>query len=115
MSGMLGQALALAATGWAVFPCVERGPEPKWKSPYTVHGHLEASTDPGQIRAWWSRWPHAMIGAPVPAALLVLDLDPRTINDTLGVLLKYQDDITRVQGSEAARILSEVRAELALA
>ena len=40
-------------------------------------------------------------------------LDPETVNDTLGVLLKYQDDIARVQGSEAARILSEVRAELA--
>jgi MoxR-like ATPase len=49
-------------------------------------------------------------------ALVELDrvaLDPDTLNDTLGVLLKYQDDIARVQGSEAARILSEIRAELA--
>ena len=36
-------------------------------------------------------------------------LDPATIKDTLGVLLKYQDDIARVQGSEAARLLEEVR------
>ncbi len=36
-----------------------------------------------------------------------------TINDTLGALLKYQDDIARVQGTEAARILSEVKAEIA--
>ena len=42
-----------------------------------------------------------------------LALDPQVIHDTLGVLLKYQDDITRVQGSEAARILSEVKAEVA--
>ena len=42
-----------------------------------------------------------------------LALDPQVIHDTLGVLLKYQDDISRVQGSEAARILSEVKAELA--
>jgi len=31
------------------------------------------------------------------------------IQDTLGVLLKYQDDIARMQGGEAARILDEVR------
>ncbi len=45
-------------------------------------------------------------------ALMELDavvLDPQTINDTLGVLLKYQDDIAKVQGSEAARILEQVQ------
>ena len=49
-------------------------------------------------------------------ALVALDrlsLDPDTINDTLGALLKYQDDIARVRGSEAARLLEEVRADLA--
>jgi len=42
-----------------------------------------------------------------------LTLDPDSINDTLGTLLKYQDDIAKIQGSEASRILSEVNAELA--
>ena len=42
-----------------------------------------------------------------------LDLDPRTVNDTLGVLLKYQDDIQRLQGSEAADILRKVNADIA--
>jgi MoxR-like ATPase len=45
-------------------------------------------------------------------ALLELNaivLDPATVNNTLGVLLKYQDDIVKVRGSEAARILNEVR------
>ena len=42
-----------------------------------------------------------------------LSLDPDTINDTLGALLKYQDDIARVRGSEAARLLEEVRSDLA--
>ena len=49
-------------------------------------------------------------------ALLALDalaLDPQTINDTLGVLLKYQDDIAKVQGSEAAAILNDVRTRIA--
>ena len=48
--------------------------------------------------------------------LLALDavtLSPEVIADTLGAILKYQDDIQRIQGSEAKRILDEVRAELA--
>ena len=48
-------------------------------------------------------------------ALTQLDkvaLDPQAIDDTLGVLLKYQDDIARIQGSEAARLLNEVKSEL---
>ena len=44
--------------------------------------------------------------------LNALVLDPETVQSTLGVLLKYQDDIARVQGSEAARLLAEVRAAL---
>ncbi len=39
-------------------------------------------------------------------------LDPQTVNDTLGVLLKYQDDIARMEGSEAKRILTQVKEEL---
>ena len=39
-------------------------------------------------------------------------LDPQAVDDTLGVLLKYQDDIAKIQGSEAARILNEVKSEL---
>jgi len=45
----------------------------------------------------------------------VLELAPQAINDTLGVLLKYQDDIARLQGSEAARLLDQVKAEIASA
>jgi MoxR-like ATPase len=41
----------------------------------------------------------------------VLELTPHAINDTLGVLLKYQDDIARLHGSEAARLLELVKAE----
>ena len=49
------------------------------------------------------------------AALAELDavaLDPATVSDTLGVLLKYQDDIARIEGSKASELLSQVRAEL---
>jgi len=48
-------------------------------------------------------------------ALTELDavaLDPATVSDTLGVLLKYQDDIARIQGSRAKELVDSVRAEL---
>src|SRR5262245_52177408 len=49
-------------------------------------------------------------------ALLALDavvLEPETVNNTLGVLLKYQDDIAKVQGTEAARLVERIRQEVA--
>lgn len=49
------------------------------------------------------------------SALTELDrlaLDPETISDTIGVLLKYQDDIARIATGEGRRLLDEVRAEL---
>ena len=42
----------------------------------------------------------------------VLALSPDVVNDTLGSLLKYQDDIARIRGSEAARIIEQIRSEL---
>jgi MoxR-like ATPase len=41
-----------------------------------------------------------------------LALDPETISDTLGTLLKYQDDIARIRGGEGSALLAEVKAEL---
>ncbi|WP_108837807.1 MoxR family ATPase [Tateyamaria sp. Alg231-49] len=45
-------------------------------------------------------------------ALDVLTLSPEVIADTLGAVLKYQDDIQKLQGSEAKRILDEAKASL---
>jgi MoxR-like ATPase len=42
--------------------------------------------------------------------LNVVSLTPDIINNTLGTLLKYQDDIARIQGSEAARLLAQIQA-----
>ncbi len=42
-----------------------------------------------------------------------LALDPETVSDTLGTLLKYQDDIARIQGDEGKKLLCEVKAETA--
>ncbi|MCL4187459.1 MAG: MoxR family ATPase [Rhodobacteraceae bacterium] len=48
-------------------------------------------------------------------ALDVVALSPEVIADTLGAILKYQDDIQRIEGSAARRLLEEVRRELAVA
>ena len=40
-------------------------------------------------------------------------LSPEVISDTLGAVLKYQDDIAKIQGSEAKRILDEAKSGLA--
>ncbi|QFT92742.1 AAA domain (dynein-related subfamily) [Roseovarius sp. THAF9] len=45
-------------------------------------------------------------------ALDVISLSPEVIADTLGAILKYQDDIQKMQGSEAKRILDEAKAGL---
>ena len=46
-------------------------------------------------------------------ALDRLALDPETVNNTLGVLLKYQDDIERIAGEEAERLVTESKAAAA--
>jgi MoxR-like ATPase len=49
------------------------------------------------------------------SALSELDavaLDPATVSDTLGVLLKYQDDIAKLEGSKVKELLDEAKAEL---
>ena len=47
-------------------------------------------------------WAHALV------QIDVIDLAPAVIDDTLGVLLKYQDDIEKIRGHEASRILEKV-------
>jgi putative DNA primase/helicase len=76
---MLDAALNLAASGWSVFPCRESGPQNK--APYTSDGFKNATTDPDQIRAWWTRWPNALIGLAIPEGVTVFDVDPRNGGD----------------------------------
>jgi len=49
-------------------------------------------------------WTNALV------ALNTIRLDPASVMDTLGVLLKYQDDILRMQGGDTAKLLDELRA-----
>ena len=55
-----------------VFPC-----NPDDKRPLTVHGFKDASRDEAQVRAWWTRFPDAMIGIPTGeiSDVWVLDID----------------------------------------
>jgi MoxR-like ATPase len=46
------------------------------------------------------------------AELDAVALDPATVSDTLGVLLKYQDDIARLEGGKVKELLDQVQAEL---
>ncbi len=48
-------------------------------------------------------WAHALI------QLDVISLNPEVIDNTLGVLLKYQDDIEKIRGHEAAKILEQIQ------
>jgi putative DNA primase/helicase len=68
---LLDGVLEYAEGGIPVFPC---NPD---KKPVTAHGFKDATTDERQIRAWWQKWPRAMIGIPtgVKSGIDVLDLD----------------------------------------
>ena len=52
------------------------------KHPLVEHGKDDATTDPGQVTAWWRRWPWANIGIRPPAGVIVLDVDPRNGGST---------------------------------
>ncbi len=71
-SDLARAALDYARKGIPVFPC-----KPGGKRPLTERGHLDATTDPSKITAWWNRWPNANIGIPTGerTGLLVLDVD----------------------------------------
>ena len=68
---ILSAALAYAAHKKAVFPCRAD------KRPLTPNGFKDATTDEAQIRAWWNRWPDALIGLPTGKVngITVLDID----------------------------------------
>ena len=72
---MIADALESAAAGWEIFPCKWAGPAAK--APLTLNGHHDATTNPDKIKAWCTKWPHAMIGAKVPDSAIVIDIDPR--------------------------------------
>jgi hypothetical protein len=67
---LLAAALAYAAWGWPVFPCI-----PGAKAPATRSGFKDATTDERQIQAWWRQTPNANIGLPTGHHFDVIDID----------------------------------------
>lgn len=67
---LLEAALLYAAWGWPVFPLRARQ-----KRPATPNGFKDATCDPDQIRAWWTRHPDANIGLPTGWRFDVIDVD----------------------------------------
>jgi bifunctional DNA primase/polymerase-like protein/primase-like protein len=72
MTRLQRAALALAARGLSIFPCIERG-----KTPATAHGLLDATTDPTAIDQWWRA--NASLNVAVatgrPSGVFVVDVD----------------------------------------
>jgi hypothetical protein len=88
-------ALAYARHGWPVFPVRARA-----KTPLTVHGLHDATTDPEQIRAWWTRWPDANIGVRTGDIFDVLDVDGDE-GETEGARLFGDEDVELPPGPAA--------------
>ena len=70
MTDFMASALEYAAHGWRVFPCKALG-----KAPLTSMGFREASVSEAIIKAWWTKWPDANVGLPVPEGMVVVDVD----------------------------------------
>lgn len=71
-------ALRYAAKGLPVFPLRAGGKEPAIPRSEGGRGHLDATTDPSKITAWWNRYPGANVGMPTGerSGIFVLDVDP---------------------------------------
>jgi hypothetical protein len=80
---MLEAALIYATNGWAVFPLIGKLPPKDFEG-----GFHNATTDEATIRMWWSRWPDANIGWPLPLAWFAVDEDPRHAGDFARTMLE---------------------------
>lgn len=75
---MLGAAVEYARARRRVLPLHDTGKLAKTPIARAVrHGLKDASADPETVRRWWMQYPDALIGVVVPAALIVIDNDPR--------------------------------------
>ena len=95
MTNMLKVALQIVQElDLPVFPCkefVDRKNGKISKAPYIPRGFKNATRDIEQIRQWWSKWPHALVGIPtgIETNLFVIDIDndgKRTVKPHLQAL-----------------------------
>jgi hypothetical protein len=76
----------------------------KAKSPHIPEGFLKASQDESQIRAWWKRWPDALVGVPMGqiTGLVAIDYDPGKHTEDTGEWVEAHADAlmaARVHGT----------------
>lgn len=74
IGNLADHALIYAEHGLEVFPV-----NPRDKTPLV--SQYDATTDTGQIEAWWQRWSAALIGHRLPDDQLILDIDPKSGGD----------------------------------
>jgi Bifunctional DNA primase/polymerase, N-terminal len=70
-ASLRAQALRFAARGWHIFPVTAHAKKP----PIHTRWEARATTDPGQIQAWWHQTPYSIGIATGPSGLVVIDLD----------------------------------------
>ena len=88
MTDILTAALEYAARRLPIFPCKRTDKRPLIKGGF--HG---ATTDPDQIKAWWAKWPEAMIGMPTGqlSGVDVLDLDVKKGKNGFAAIPDWKD------------------------
>ncbi|MGH1502822.1 MAG: bifunctional DNA primase/polymerase [Acidimicrobiales bacterium] len=93
MTSMIEAALAYAEAGWPVFPV---GGGDERKEPFIKGWNTKASTDPDQVRKWWTKWPDANIGIITGKrlGLWVLDIDLDKEGETNLEVLLFKNDAT---------------------
>ncbi|MDP1026380.1 phage/plasmid primase, P4 family [Sphingomonas sp. KR1UV-12] len=125
-SSLLEAALDYARRGWPVFPCSPRNKRPllacdkddQGKDIKGTGGVTKATTDEDQIRAWWRKWPRAMIGVSVGRAdMLVVDFDPRReeqVDETTGEVTVVEWTLDQLKADTEAQIGCTLATSLAV-
>jgi hypothetical protein len=103
-SSLGSAALSFARAAIPIFPCARDG-----KRPLTHAGFHEASSDLGQVWAWWARWPSANIGMPTgsPSGFDVVDIDVSA--EGSGFSAYERAMATRLVDGELARVRTPSR------
>jgi putative DNA primase/helicase len=125
-SPLLDAALHFARRGWPVFPCSVKNKRPLLKKDTDGEGKpingtggvSKATTDEAQIRAWWRKWPNAMVGVSVGrAGMLVVDFDPRKdeiVDPETGEITYDVWTLERLKGQLEAQMGCELPISLAV-
>lgn len=106
-----GIALRYGSLGWGVFPLAARSKIPQIPKKDGGRGCHDATTDTGQIEAWWLKWPSANVGiatGPV-SSIWVLDVDPNTSPEGAAWLAEMEAENGPLPDTPEARTLKSGR------